>query len=157
MSSAPSHALSSSTPPPQPVLEPTAFDAAVATGSRRSATQASWRRHPLLMVRRWVRRPPPAPTHPATTSRGELLQRLRDLPIGMWSYGWETAEVRHLGPMAQDFWAAFGLGTSDRRIDLGDATGICMATICELADRIDELEARVAELDAHIAERTAGS
>lgn len=145
MNSAPSLAASPSGPHPPPADAPTAFDAAVATGSRRSATRTSWRRHPVLMVRSWVRRTPPAPQNPVTTSRSELLQRLRDLPIGTWSYGWETTEVRHLGPMAQDFWAAFGLGTSDRRINLGDANGICMAAICELADRIDELEARLAE------------
>ena len=43
-----------------------------------------------------------------------VLAAVAALPIERWSYKGET--VRHLGPMAQDFAAAFGLGADDRHI-----------------------------------------
>ncbi len=42
----------------------------------------------------------------------ELLERLAALPVATWRYHWEPPHVRHLGPMSQDFRAAFGLGLS---------------------------------------------
>ena len=54
----------------------------------------------------------------------ELLERLAALPVATWRYHWEPPEVRHLGPMSQDFRAAFGLGSDERRIDMVDANGV---------------------------------
>lgn len=131
---------------------PSAFDVSVGPGRRAGAARVAWRRHPVVMlVRGRVGRRPPVPAREPTTSRAVLLRRLRELPAGLWSYAWEDDEVRHLGPMAQDFWHTFGLGDSDRRIDLGDAVGVCMAAICALADRVDELDA---ELDRRPAATT---
>ena len=48
----------------------------------------------------------------------DILDRVAALPIASWEY--KTAPgVRHVGPMAQDFHAAFGLGDSDRIIGVG--------------------------------------
>ena len=49
------------------------------------------------------------------------------LPVSVWTYGFDDDGVRHLGPMAQDFAAAFGLGDDDRVIDMVDANGVVMA------------------------------
>src|SRR5581483_6064465 len=49
---------------------------------------------------------------PADT--GEVLRRVSRLPIALWTYRAEPDGVRHLGPMAQDFRASFGLGDDDR-------------------------------------------
>jgi hypothetical protein len=43
----------------------------------------------------------------------------------------------HLGPMAQDFYAAFGLGGSDRTITLNDEAGVALAAIKGLSDRVE--------------------
>ncbi|MFD4366049.1 hypothetical protein [Rhodococcus sp. NPDC058521] len=51
-----------------------------------------------------------------------------------------------MGPMSQDFAAAFGLGFTDRRINMVDANGVCMASIQALYRRLAELEAEVAKL-----------
>lgn len=50
--------------------------------------------------------------------------------------------------MAQDFAAAFGLGSTDRRINMVDANGVCMASIQALHRRLVELELEVAQLRA---------
>ncbi|ELB89440.1 hypothetical protein Rwratislav_29509 [Rhodococcus wratislaviensis IFP 2016] len=78
----------------------------------------------------------------------EVLERVVALPVSIWTYGFDHHSVRHMGPMAQDFAAAFGLGSTDRRINMVDANGVCMASIQALHRRLVELEAEVAELRA---------
>jgi hypothetical protein len=56
-----------------------------------------------------------------------ILAAVATLPIERWSYKGET--TRHLGPMAQDFAAAFGLGADDRHIFTLDAAGVALAAI----------------------------
>ncbi len=51
------------------------------------------------------------------------------LPISKWSYKVEDGSVRHIGPMAQDFAAAFGLGSDDRSIGTVDADGVALAAM----------------------------
>jgi len=77
-------------------------------------------------------------------TRTEVLDRLVELPVQLWSYGWDDGSVRHLGPMAQDFGAAFGLGDTDKEIYLLDATGVCMAPIQALHERVGTLETELA-------------
>jgi uncharacterized coiled-coil protein SlyX len=95
----------------------------------------------------------------------DLLERLRQVPVMTWSYRTQDASIRHAGPMAQDFRAAFGLGESDLMINSVDIDGINMAAVkaletrtAEQQVRIEQLEARVAELsklEAQVAELTA--
>ena len=54
--------------------------------------------------------------------------------------------MRHLGPMAQDFMAAFRLGDDDRKINLLDANGVLTVAIQALYRRLVQLEAEVAAL-----------
>ncbi len=57
-----------------------------------------------------------------------VLKTLVDkVPISTWSY--EGDSVRHMGPMAQDFFDAFGLGDSRRHISSIDADGVAMAAL----------------------------
>ena len=76
----------------------------------------------------------------------ELLERLAALPVATWRYHWESPGVRHLGPMSQDFRAAFGLGDDERRIDMVDANGVLTVALQALVRRIAALEAEVAAL-----------
>ena len=56
----------------------------------------------------------------------QVLERLVDkVPISHWSYEGDT--VRHMGPMAQDFFDAFGLGGDRRLISSIDADGVAIA------------------------------
>lgn len=78
----------------------------------------------------------------------EVLEKLVALPISTWTYMWDPRDVKHLGPMAQDFAVAFGLGSDDRMIDMVDANGVVMVSVQALYHRIKALEERVAAFEA---------
>jgi hypothetical protein len=79
---------------------------------------------------------------------GDVLARVAALPITRWSYKTEPG-VRHLGPMAQDFHAAFALGEDDRHITEVDEGGVALAAIQGLNQK---LEAEAKQKDAKICE-----
>ncbi len=64
-----------------------------------------------------------------TVDRRRLLNRLDRIPITSWSYKSQKPSIRHLGPMAQDFRSAFGLGEDSRHIDTIDSEGVALAAI----------------------------
>jgi len=76
----------------------------------------------------------------------QILKRVADLPISTWRYHWEDPQVRHLGPMAQDWAATLGLGGDDRTIAMVDANGVAMVSIQALYRLIGELRHEVAAL-----------
>lgn len=110
---------------------------------------------------------------------GEILEKIDRLPITSWNY--KGTSEKHIGPMAQDFYRLFGLGSDDKTITTIDPSGIALVGIQELhrrwllseaqvADqqdqikdasahvqdlqsRIDELKERLQRRDADIAER----
>jgi hypothetical protein len=86
-----------------------------------------------------------------------VLDRLASVPIAEWNLVSQPAAIRHMGPMAQDFHAAFGLGASDRHITTTDADGVALAAIQALYRLHLALERRAAELDARTAALAAWS
>ncbi len=58
----------------------------------------------------------------------------------------EDETIQHIGPMAQDFYAAFGLGDSETAIGTLDADGVSLAAIQALYQRSQDLEAENASL-----------
>ncbi len=88
----------------------------------------------------------------ATVDADAVLEGIGALPITEWSYDNEKdGGVRHLGPMAQDFYDAFGLGYDEKSIPTVDADGVALAGIQALRDRNLKLQARVEELEARLA------
>jgi len=81
---------------------------------------------------------------------GEVLRKVVALPITSWRYRKDGAEVRHIGPMAQDFHAAFGLWNSDTMIFPLDASGVSMAAIQGLHARVVAAEAENEALRARL-------
>ncbi|MFQ5527963.1 MAG: tail fiber domain-containing protein, partial [Thermoanaerobaculia bacterium] len=77
----------------------------------------------------------------------EVLQKLVDLPIETWNYRDNSEGVRHMGPMAQDFRAAFGLGHTDTGISVVDLDGVALAAIKGLAGKLDAKEQQLAALE----------
>jgi hypothetical protein len=75
-----------------------------------------------------------------------VLDKLAALPISTWNYRTDDPDVRHLGPMAQDFAAAFELGDDDKVISLIDANGVLMVSVQALYRRVQQLEQQIAEL-----------
>jgi len=81
----------------------------------------------------------------------EVLDKLVALPITTWSYKREDGAARHMGVMAQDFHAAFGLGEDDRYLTSIDPDGVAMAAIQGLNQKVETVaadkETRIAELE----------
>ncbi|MEJ7758306.1 MAG: tail fiber domain-containing protein [Gemmatimonadaceae bacterium] len=98
-----------------------------------------------------------------------VLGQLRDIPVSSWNYKTQERSIRHMGPMAQDFHAAFGLGESNLLINSVDIDGVMMAAAQALEERttalreensmlrkdIVELKDRQAETERKLAELTA--
>ena len=78
----------------------------------------------------------------------DVLVRLRRLPISTWTYKTEPSGVRHMGPMAQDFKAAFGLGDDDKVIGTVDADGVALAAAQALDARSTRQQAEIDALKA---------
>jgi hypothetical protein len=79
-----------------------------------------------------------------------VLEKVAALPITAWSYRSE-GKVRHIGPMAQDFHAAFGLGPDDTHITSIDEDGVALAAIKALHAENAKLHAAAAAQSAQIA------
>ncbi|HKQ51497.1 MAG TPA: tail fiber domain-containing protein, partial [Pyrinomonadaceae bacterium] len=86
----------------------------------------------------------------ATVNPQTVLDKLAALPVQTWSYRAEENSVRHMGPMAQDFKAAFDLGTDDKHISTVDAAGVTMAAIQALYQQNQELARKVEQLEAQL-------
>jgi hypothetical protein len=81
-----------------------------------------------------------------------VLEGVARMPVSSWSYTSDDPSVRHLGPMAQDFHDAFGLGASDRAYDPIDAHGVAFAAIKALYERSSDQDARIERLERENAE-----
>ncbi len=79
--------------------------------------------------------------------RTALLEKLSTLEISTWNYQAQPDSIRHMGPMAQDLYALFGLGEDNRRITSIDADGIALAAIQALYQKTVELEQKNNELE----------
>ena len=79
----------------------------------------------------------------------EVLAKVATLPLSKWSYKQDPA-TRHLGPMAQDFYAAFGVGPDDKHIATVDADGVALAAIQGLNQKVEEKDARIKELEQRL-------
>lgn len=98
----------------------------------------------------------------ANINRASVLDRLARIPISTWNFIGENGIV-HMGPMAQDFYAAFGLGMDDKHISTVDADGVAFAAIQELnvrnralASENASLRAQVTDLAARVSSLEAG-
>ena len=85
----------------------------------------------------------------AAVSSREVLAKVAALPISRWNFIGDTT-TPHVGPMAQDFYAAFGLGTDERHIATVDADGVALAAIQGLNQKLEEKDARIAELERRL-------
>jgi hypothetical protein len=76
----------------------------------------------------------------------ELLTRLRNVPITSWNYKTQDNKIRHIGPMAQDFAAAFNVGEDNRHIATIDPDGVALAGVQALDNRTNSQQLRIEEL-----------
>jgi hypothetical protein len=81
----------------------------------------------------------------------QILNALSSLPISTWSYKTDASGARHIGPMAQDFKATFGVGASEKLILQVDADGVALAAIQALNQKLERVERDNRELSAEVA------
>jgi hypothetical protein len=80
----------------------------------------------------------------------KILDRVAQLPITTWDYKVEGPSVRHIGPVAQDFQAAFGLSADDKHIAPLDANGVALAAIQELNKLLKEKDSKISALEKRL-------
>jgi hypothetical protein len=79
-----------------------------------------------------------------------VLDAVAAMPVSSWYYDSEGPSTRHLGPMAQDFHTAFGLGASDTRIDFVDGNGVLLVAVQALHQDVQRLERENARLSRKV-------
>jgi len=79
-----------------------------------------------------------------------VLEKVAVLPVSEWNYK-DDPGIRHVGPMAQDFHAAFQIGPDDKHIATVDADGVALAAIQGLNLKLAEKEGRIEKLEAELA------
>ena len=80
-----------------------------------------------------------------------VLDLLDGVEVSEWSYI-RDPETRHIGPIAEDFWAAFGLGKGATLISPLDVGGISLVSIKTLNQKIKEQQSQINTLENEIAE-----
>ena len=76
-------------------------------------------------------------TNFAAVNSRAVLERLAAIPLQTWNWKSQDASIRHIGPMAQDFFAAFNVGEDERHITTVDADGVALAAIQGLNEKVE--------------------
>ena len=98
-----------------------------------------------------------AKTNFASVDGRDVLNRLAAIPILRWNYKTQDPSVQHLGPMAQDFNAAFDLGEGDKSgqkkyIHSLDIDGVALAAIQGLNTELKERDVKIQSLEKDVAD-----
>jgi hypothetical protein len=89
--------------------------------------------------------------HLVAADTASVLERLERLPVYYYQMKGSRLPTRYLGPTAQDFKAAFGLGDRDTKINTANAQGVALAAAKGLYERVKRDETKLAAQDATIA------
>jgi hypothetical protein len=79
----------------------------------------------------------------------DILEQLVHVPLFTWNAKGGDSSVRHIGPMAEDFHAAFGVGEDETQLSTIDLDGVALAAIQGLYELSQEQGARIQALEAH--------
>jgi hypothetical protein len=79
-----------------------------------------------------------------------ILEKVAEMPITTWNYKTQAGSTRHIGPMAQDFHAAFGVGEDERHITTVDEDGVALAAIQGLNMKLQEKDAEIQALKGRL-------
>ena len=80
-----------------------------------------------------------------------ILERVANLPVTYWNYTKDDPSERHLGPVAEDFYASFGLGDNDKYIALNDSVGVALAAVQGLHQQLQARDQEITDLKARLA------
>lgn len=87
-----------------------------------------------------------------TIEAGRWLERIQALPLSTWSYLGDELQSRHLGPVAEDFFALFELGEGPTSIGAQDLASLGLVGVQALAARDAERAGEIAQLRGRNAE-----
>ena len=65
----------------------------------------------------------------------EILEKINKLELNYWTYNHDNDRVRHLGPMAEEFYQLFGLGSTAKGISSIDTAGVSLAAVKALSKK----------------------
>lgn len=85
-------------------------------------------------------------------SAGIVLDKVAALPITRWHYT-NDLSAAHIGPMAQDFYAAFDIGPDDKHIGPIDEGGVALAAIQGLNQKLESDNAKLIQENDLLARR----
>jgi hypothetical protein len=80
------------------------------------------------------------------------LEGVQKLPISTWVYKDDPNAARHIGPMAEEFHAAFGVGVDDKHIAPSDQAGLALAAIQGLANMVQQRDQRIEQLESRLSQ-----
>jgi hypothetical protein len=80
----------------------------------------------------------------------EALARVAALPVSQWTYKADGSGALHIGPMAEDFHQAFGLGPDDKHIAPSDQSGVALLAVQGLHQVVEEKDREIAELRSRL-------
>ena len=81
-----------------------------------------------------------------------ILEKLMNLPISSWQYKSDTEASRHIGPISQEFYSRFEIGTDDEHISPLDVSGVALASIKALVLELRNSQRELQELKEKVAE-----
>ncbi|HLZ89210.1 MAG TPA: tail fiber domain-containing protein, partial [Puia sp.] len=87
--------------------------------------------------------------HFVVVDRDEILDKIRQLPIARWNY--KGLEEQHIGPVAQDFYRLFQVGTDDKTISTIDPSGIALVGVQGLSEKLERQQQEIAQLEGRLA------
>lgn len=88
-----------------------------------------------------------------TVDGRDILSRLAAMPVSEWRYRSDPAASRHIGPMAEDFHSAFGVGVDGSGLNVGDVAGVTIAAVQGLWTELQEQKAVARELQRTLEEQ----
>jgi hypothetical protein len=82
-----------------------------------------------------------------------ILAQVTAMPMTTWNYKTQAKSIRHVGPMAQDFHAAFHVGENDTTISTVDEGGVALAAIQGLNQKLEAENAELKKQNDLLADR----
>ena len=71
---------------------------------------------------------------------------IEKLPVMQWNYKSDNPDIKHIGPVAQDFYTLFGLGNDNKSISSIDPSGIALIGIKELSKQNYQMKEEISRL-----------
>ena len=82
----------------------------------------------------------------------KVLDKVNALEIAEWNYIDTDDQIKHIGPVAEEFYEAFKLGETRKGISSVDSAGVALLAIQGLSQQLDDKQAKIENMEARINE-----